>query len=114
MIKISKVCLDIDGKRIELTMKQAKKLNEVLNDTFGSTEVVFRDRWYRDPYTQPYLGQTTTTATPYPFNSSSSGSFQADAANLTDVPTITSNRISFSDAEWGGVLEAGTLSLSTQ
>jgi len=39
-VKITKLCLDIGGKKIELTMKQAKELQEVLNASFGSTEYI--------------------------------------------------------------------------
>lgn len=48
-VKISKLVLEISGKKIELTMKQAKELKDVLNDTFGESEMVFRDRWYPYP-----------------------------------------------------------------
>ena len=34
-VKVSKVCLQIDGTKIELTLKQAQELKDVLNDTFG-------------------------------------------------------------------------------
>ena len=46
--KISKLCLEIGGKKIELTLKQAKELKDVLNDTFGEETVrhVHHDRWH--------------------------------------------------------------------
>ena len=34
-VKVSKICLDVGGKKIELTLKQAQQLKDTLNDTFG-------------------------------------------------------------------------------
>ena len=68
-IKLSKIVLDIEGKKVELTLKQAQLLQELLNDTFGDDRVEYIDRWhdYR-PYYHPwqyntYSGGSTTSAT---------------------------------------------------
>lgn len=95
-VKISKLCIEIDGKKIELTMKQAKELSEVLNDTFGGKEIVFRDRWY--PGYQPYYstcGAITTSS--------------------TDVNCYNSTATAIMDgATWQGKIDAGMITLTAQ
>ena len=60
-VKISKLCLEIGGKKIELTMKQAKELKDVLVDTFGGEDtIIYRDRW-RYPNTYPIYPNTWYT-----------------------------------------------------
>lgn len=61
-VKISKLCLQIDGKKIELTLKQAQELKDVLNDTFGEkvTEYIYPYRPY--PY-YPYSTWTVSSGT---------------------------------------------------
>jgi len=51
-VKVSKICLQIDGKKIELTMKQAQELKDVLNDTFGQTvtEYIYPRPYWGHPY----------------------------------------------------------------
>ena len=98
-VKISKLCLEIGGKKIELTMKQAKELSEVLNDTFGGKEVVFRDRWY-----QPYPYQ--------PFYSTCGGTITTTSANV-DVYTSSATAI-MDSAEWQGKIDAGMVTLTAQ
>ena len=73
-VKISKLVLEIDGKKIELSMKQAKELQEVLNDSFGDTETVFRDRWH---YNYPY--------NPYPYNTWCSSTLTATSTDIMAV-----------------------------
>lgn len=40
MARIDKIILDISGKKVELTEKQAKELKDVLADMFGGKEYV--------------------------------------------------------------------------
>jgi hypothetical protein len=42
-VKIAKICLNVDGKHIELTLAQAQELKNVLNETFGEkvTEYIY-------------------------------------------------------------------------
>jgi hypothetical protein len=83
-VKISKLCIDIDGKRIELTMKQAKELSEVLNDTFGNDQTVFIDRWRYPSYPYPYYGSVCGTLT------SASGTLTSwNGAVSSDTVTLT-------------------------
>ena len=63
-VKLSKILLEIEDKKIELTLKQAEALQELLNETFGVVEKEYIDRWHYDrPYYYPW---TTTTITPSP------------------------------------------------
>lgn len=55
MVTIEKIVLEIGGKKIELTLEEARSLMSILVDTFGDkTKIVEveRDRWYSYPY--PY------------------------------------------------------------
>ncbi len=47
--KISKIVLDIDGKKIELSVEQAKELKHILCDLTGEPAPI--ERWYPS---QPY------------------------------------------------------------
>jgi hypothetical protein len=63
-VKVSKLELDIEGKKIELNLRQAKALQKVLNETFGDETIIYRDRypWYNSP---PYWisGNVASTST---------------------------------------------------
>lgn len=48
---IKKIELDLDGKRVSLTLEQAKKLKDTLNELFG--EKIVKEKEYI-PYPQPY------------------------------------------------------------
>lgn len=39
--KIQKVVLNIDGEEIKLTLKQAKELQKLLDETFGGEKITF-------------------------------------------------------------------------
>jgi hypothetical protein len=54
-VKISKLCLEIGGKKIDLTLKQAKELMEVLNETLG---VEAHTHIMNIPIAQPYIPYT--------------------------------------------------------
>ena len=97
-VKISKLCLEIGGKKIELTMKQAKELKGVLNDTFGESEVVFRDRWHY-PNTYPVYPNTwyTTCAT--------------GSSNLAGN-AITTNTATLKCDEWQGAISGNQVTLT--
>ena len=106
-VKISKLCIEIDGKKIELTMKQAKELSEVLNDTFGGPEIIFRDRWY-NPYPYPYTSSPTITPPYKPIEIWCGTTGAIGAGNISSDTTITSS------AEWRGMVDAGMITLTAQ
>jgi len=43
-VKISKLVLEIGSKKIEITIKQAQELREVLNDSFGQGYSLWTDK----------------------------------------------------------------------
>jgi len=106
-VKISKLVLEIGGKKIELSMKQAKELQEVLNDSFGDTEIVFRDRWYADWYAQT---KTHLNTSPYYARLTCGG--DAGAAIGGDVMNATAG--SFQGASISGNLAGDTMTLTAQ
>lgn len=55
-VKIEKMVLNIDGEKVSLTMAQAKKLKEMLNELFGREVVkeVVEKHHYHDWYYRPY------------------------------------------------------------
>jgi hypothetical protein len=58
-VRVKRINLDINGKEIMLSLKEAQELKDVLNDMFGVDEVViYRDR-YNTPYWQPYYYGTS-------------------------------------------------------
>jgi hypothetical protein len=113
-VQISKICLNIDGRKIEMTMKQAKKLSEVLNDTFGNNEVVFRDRWYTSPYPvnvpSVWPGATCTGDTPYQLGTTTTSA--GAGANINAQAITANSTVAFSSEEWDGMLSANTMSLT--
>ena len=101
-VKISKLCLEIGGKKIELTMKQAKELKDVLNDAFGESEVIFRDRWHY-PHTYPSYPNTwyATSAT--------------GTANLTaNANAATTSTAVLKCDEWQGAISGNQVTLTAQ
>jgi len=54
------------GKVINLTIAQARELQELLNETFGKEKIIYNDYWYHRPnpfwYTTSGLSNITTTA----------------------------------------------------
>ena len=59
MAKIDKIILDISGKKVELTEKQAKELKDVLSDMFGGKEYI--------PVTAPSVPYPTPWRYPEPW-----------------------------------------------
>jgi len=109
-VKISKLVLEIGGKKIELSMKQAKELQEVLNDSFGDTEVVFRDRWYSNYHYYPGLmGNTTTTISPADVYCSTA--IGGGSSNITDG---NHGLGSFQGASISGNITGNTMTLTAQ
>lgn len=51
--KISKIVIDVDSKKIELTAEQAKKMKGVLDELFGITKVVTEEHHHHHK-TYPY------------------------------------------------------------
>ena len=57
--KISKIVLEVGGKKIEMSLSEARELKQILNDTFPdketvfipSTPVIIKRQW---PYWRPY------------------------------------------------------------
>ena len=62
-VKISKLVLDIEGKKIELTIKQAHALQDVLNETFGEDTVVVHEHYDRYPWQYPNTWYNTNDVT---------------------------------------------------
>lgn len=85
---IKKVILEIGGKEIKLTLAQAKELQEILNDTFGSAETVFVDRWHYNHWHNP--------PQPYWYNT---------------VPCAEATRQYNAAVGWQGSVSSGTLML---
>ena len=52
-IKVSKIVLKLDGKEVELTIKQAMELKKILNDTFPEKETKYIP-YPTVPYAVPY------------------------------------------------------------
>ena len=97
-VKISKLCLEIGGKKIELTMKQAKELKDVLNDTFGGEDtIVYRDRWHQPyQYWQPNTWYSTT------------------GTNLVASGDITTDTAIMNCDEWKGAISGNQVTLTAQ
>jgi len=55
-IKIEKMVLNIEGEKVSLTMEQAKKLKDILNELFGKEIVkeIIHDHHYHDWWYRPY------------------------------------------------------------
>ena len=62
-VKISKVEINIGGKTLELSLKEAEELREILNETFGKTTVVNSPTIIYEPVrpTWPYRTWTIST-----------------------------------------------------
>jgi len=87
-MKIKNVELDLAGKTIKLSVKQARELRDILNETFPDNESV-REIVYRDRYWRPCWNYSTPTVTYGP-------------------------EISYNGDKWNGRVEnSGTLQLST-
>ena len=101
-VKIAKLCLEIGGKKIELTMKQARELKDVLNDSLGHETVkhVHHDYW-RYPYT------TFTTASDTILCGSVSASSNAGVAAYGNQATYTSD-------QFQGSIAGDTVTLTAQ
>lgn len=60
--QIDKITLNIDGKKIKLTLEQAKELKEILDETFGEktvfvsspSPIIIERPVYQLPYTWPH------------------------------------------------------------
>lgn len=56
-VKIEKMVLNIDGEKVSLSMEQAKKLKNILDELFGKEiikEVVEKHHYHNDWYYKPY------------------------------------------------------------
>ena len=106
-VRIKKVCLEIGSKKIELTLKQAQELKDVLNETFGEevTEYVYRDRW-NYPQQYPWWTYTPTCLTSDTITGSSGaypgGNTVTTTSGLAQVP------------QWSGSIANNTVTFSTQ
>jgi len=58
---ISKLIIELDGKKIKLTLEQAKELQEILNDTFGIGNNLFINRWHAPNWYLPAQQQNWDT-----------------------------------------------------
>lgn len=101
-VRIAKICLDIDGKKIELTLKQAQQLKDVLNETFGEevTEYVYPHHHHHNHY--PYWTYTSSpTIAPQPFLGTTITCGNVAEAISSDTANVSAN-------------SAGTLTLALQ
>ena len=44
--KINKIVLEVGGKKLEFTPKEAKELKGILSDLFGGEKITYVDRWH--------------------------------------------------------------------
>lgn len=49
-VRISKICLKIGRKQVELSVSEAKKLKKLLDEMYGSAIVERHDHWHWRPY----------------------------------------------------------------
>jgi hypothetical protein len=54
MAKIKKIVLEIGDKKVELSVKEAKELKEILCDLFGARENRYYPYYYYVPQWYPY------------------------------------------------------------
>jgi hypothetical protein len=109
-VKIAKLCLEIDGKKIDLTLKQAKELKEVLNETLGEETVrhVHHDRWvYPNHYPNQIPWYSTTTCGNLTETSTDVSAYSSMATNIADAG------IAYNGDAFKGELTSNTLMLST-
>jgi hypothetical protein len=52
--KITKIVLEVGGKKLEFTTDEAKELKSILTELFGGERTVYVDRWH-----WPYYHATT-------------------------------------------------------
>lgn len=52
-VEISKIVLKVGKKDVVLSLAEAKKLHDLMNDMFGKVVEVHHDNWYYRPY-HPY------------------------------------------------------------
>jgi len=83
-VKIAKICLEIDGKKIELTLKQAQQLKDVLNDTFGETVTEYIYPYHAYPYsTTTFTTTTQPTVTRPQIWCNAGDTYAMSAANIS-------------------------------
>lgn len=66
-VKIEKMVLNIEGEKVSLSMEQAKKLKNILDELFGKEiikEVVEKHHYHNDWYYRPYQILCGTSASP--------------------------------------------------
>jgi hypothetical protein len=101
-VRVRKINLDIRGKELSLSLKEAQELKDVLNDMFGVEEVtIYRDRY--SPYWQPWYYSNTgaSCSGTYTISDQSNNDTQVDMANAT----LTTN-------SWDGELTSNSVNLS--
>lgn len=75
-VEVSKIVLGIDGKKIELSLEQARELSQLLNNLFGEQVKIISPITYpiyipyptyprRYPYWEITWGETTSNTTGY-------------------------------------------------
>ena len=99
-VKVTKLCIEIGSKKIELTVKQAKEMKDVLNDMLGESEVVFRDRWVHPHYPNTWF---TTAA----------GNYTAlSGSNM--VTDMTTGIAAYNGDAFQGAVSSNTMTLTAQ
>ena len=59
-VKIKRIKIDIDGRVLELTKRQAVELKGILNDLYGGSGTVYIDRYPSEPWVWTYDQWTWT------------------------------------------------------
>lgn len=109
-VRVSKICLDIEGKTIELSLKQAQKLRDLLNETFGEETVTYVDRYHR-PYMSYYGPKYRNTAGYMTTGgyTTTSGNIIETSNNSSDV-SASCNYVTLNET-WEGKLEDSVFTL---
>lgn len=103
--KISKIVIEVAGKKLEFTPDEAKELKGILADLFGGKEyhTVYVDRWHNWPwYNQPYYGSLGGSSIHYCQQSALSGQQSALSGG------------SYSGQNWQGSLQNNVATFSAK
>jgi hypothetical protein len=96
-VRVRKINLDIRGKELVLSLKEAQELKDVLNDMFGVEEVtIYRDRY--SPYWQPWQYQYAVS--------------DSYTTNNADIATVTTANATLTATQWTGELTSNSVNLA--
>jgi hypothetical protein len=93
--KITKLVLEVGGKKLEFTPEEAKELKGILSDLFGGDKTVYVDRWhgYWPHYTPTYY-----PATP----------FYCSSGNIQGTISATGSASTYAGTAWTGSMQGTT------